>query len=397
MNINTKSNTGTIKRILYVTPWDIIGGASNSLYYLMLDMKRRHKDIEPVMLNMNHGGEMTRQCALNGIEYFTAKGDIWRVKGRGLTRRLIQHTKNIIKNILYHRKISDFIKHSHFDLVHSNTSSPLLGHEIAKRLGIPHVWHLRDYGIDDFNLHYIFPDEYVRRVFAESEAIITISRSVNEYYVNEMKLCQADKTRIIYNGVMIPETYSKKYLNEGCVNFCMTGKIVTGKNQIMAVYACEKLLMKTNKFMLHIIGQASDTRYADRIRHMIKSAGLDEHVKLWGFRTDVNDILRDMDIGLMLSKREGFGRVTAEYMMHYMPVIGVDTGATPEIVLDGETGYICRPDDADMLAELMHKFIVNPGLIREMGTKGRERAVKNFSLERNTDGIYKLYQEILTH
>jgi hypothetical protein len=124
----------------------------------MLDMKRRHPDIEPVLLNMTPEGEMTRQCELNGIEYITARGDTWRISSSKFTKKLIQHTKNLIKNILYHKKISDFIRHSHFDLVHSNTSSPLLGHEIAKKLGIPHVWHIRDFGIDDYKLHYIFHD-----------------------------------------------------------------------------------------------------------------------------------------------------------------------------------------------------------------------------------------------
>ena len=70
----------------------------------MLDMKRRHPDIEPVLLNMTPEGEMTRQCELNGIEYITARGDIWRVKSSKFTKKLIQHTKNLIKNILYHKK-----------------------------------------------------------------------------------------------------------------------------------------------------------------------------------------------------------------------------------------------------------------------------------------------------
>lgn len=361
----------------------------------MLDMKRRHPDIEPVLLNMTPEGEMTRQCELNGIEYITARGDTWRISSSKFTKKLIQHTKNLIKNILYHKKISDFIRHSHFDLVHSNTSSPLLGHEIAKKLGIPHIWHFRDYGISDF----IFSDEYVRRIHEESSAIITISHTVYDYYVNERKLCSSDKTKIIYDGITIPDAYDKKYINDGRINFCMTGKFLKNKNQIMAVHACEKLITKTDKFMLHLIGNDSGgnyQEYADSVKAMIHSAGLDSHVKIWGFRTDVNDILRNMDVGLMLSKREGFGLVTAEYMTHYMPVIGADTGATPEVVIDGETEYICRFDDSDMLAEFMHRFIMNPELIREMGTKGRERAVKNFSLERNTDEVYKLYQEILS-
>ena len=77
-------------------------------------------------------------------------------------------------------------------------------------------------------------------------------------------------------------------------------------------------------------------------------------------------------------------------------LFGVNTGATPEIVIDGETGFLCGLNDTDRLAELMHKFITHPELIQVMGTKGREHAVKYFSLERNTDEIYALYQEILS-
>ncbi|MBQ6666117.1 MAG: glycosyltransferase family 4 protein, partial [Synergistaceae bacterium] len=77
------------------------------------------------------------------------------------------------------------------------------------------------------------------------------------------------------------------------------------------------------------------------------------------------------------------------------PVIGVNTGATPEIIIDGETGIICPLDDAAKLAELMLRFITNRELIYSMGQSAREHAVKNFSLERNTDTIYSLYQEFL--
>ena len=111
-------------------------------------------------------------------------------------------------------------------------------------------------------------------------------------------------------------------------------------------------------------------------------------------QNNINQILRNMDVGLMLSKREAFGRVTVEYMLNYMPVIGVNTGATPEII-DNESGFICELDDSEKLADLMQKFITNPELLAKIGSKARERAINNFSLEHNTDEIYKLYQEIL--
>ena len=98
----------------------------------------------------------------------------------------------------------------------------------------------------------------------------------------------------------------------------------------------------------------------------------------------------------MLSKFEGFGRVTVEYMLNYMPVIGVDTGATPELVHHEDTGYICRFNDSDALAEYMYKFIAEPSLIRDMGQRARDYASSTFTVERNADEVWKVYQEILS-
>ncbi len=98
---------------------------------------------------------------------------------------------------------------------------------------------------------------------------------------------------------------------------------------------------------------------------------------------------------MILSTRESFGRITMEYMLNYMPVLGVDTGATPELVSDGETGYICRFNNHESLAALMLKLINNPSLLPDLGHSGRERAITHFPLEKHTDQIYKLYQEIL--
>ena len=171
----------------------------------------------------------------------------------------------------------------------------------------------------------------------------------------------------------------------------MVGFVFPTKNQAMAIRACAKLKDITDKFTLHIIGSGD----IDGMKSLAESLGVGQNVKFWGSRNDVYDILHDMDVGLTLTNFEGFGRVTVEYMLYYMPVLVSDTGANPEIVLDGETGCICPLGDHEKLAELMHRFIAHPELLRTMGSKGRERAEKCFSLEHNTDETYALYQEIL--
>lgn len=371
------------------------GGGSFSLFNLMLDLMNRH-NAEPVLLlpNEDIGCE---ECRRQGIRVIIAKNYGW----CGLKGALPQ-AKGLVKFILNkfycYGHILHLISSQHFDLVHTNGMACQTGWVIAKHLGIPHVWHLREFGVNDWGVHYLYPDWYVRSKYMTTDEVVTVSRSLYEDQVNVHKYSSHANTRVIYNGLQVPDSYEKQYFQGDRVNFCITGYISSAKNQAMALRACEKLAELSDKFTLHIIG-AVHYDYAEgagELRNIAESGRLKGHVKFWGFRDDVSNILRNMDVGLMLSRCEAFGRVTVEYMANYMPVIGVDTGATPEIVLDGETGCICPLDDYDRLSELMHNFITHPELLHTMGEKGRERAVAHFSLEHNTDEIYSLYQEILS-
>ena len=378
-------------RILYVTHYTALYGANLALYNLMLDMRERHGVIPSVLAPGE--GDFSEICRKNGIEVFCSKFYQW-ITALNLKALAKTTVKHIINRTILYRKIIRNFKDKHFDIIHTNSSATDIGSILAHRFMLPHVWHVREFGIKHYNCDYFLPMSCVRQKYSQSEAVIAISQPIYDSLVNERRICPPENTRVIYDGLRVPEPYQKRQPSD-TIHFCMTGLIYPGKNQLTAIHACAKLKALTDKFMLHIIGSGGDN-YMQELKREIASCGLDEHVKFWGYRSDVDDILHTMDVGLMLSNCEAFGRVTVEYMLHYMPVIGVDSGATPEIVLDGETGYICPLNDADRIAESMYSFITNPELLHSMGSKGRERAVTHFSLERNTDEIYSLYQEILS-
>ena len=365
-----------------------MGGAAFAVCSLMLDMKRRY-NLEPVLLTKKDS-EFSQLCRQNGIEVIVQHYYAWTSGGNKLVHKLKNNIKKFLNMIYFRRKVFSCLQGQHFDIIHTNSSITDMGDTIAQKYSIPHVWHLRESGY-----YYAYPDEYVMAKHAHANANIVISGSNYDVYVNQRKLCNPANTRIIYDGVDISAPYEKRTPSHEHINFCMSGNFNPIKNQMMAVKACEKFRALTDSFTLHLIGTDTNN-YAKSVKDFVRTHGLEDCVKFWGYRSDIGERLHDMDVGLMLSTREGFGRVTVEYMLNYMPVIGVNSGATPEIVIDGETGYICPLDDTDKLAELMHKFITNPELIPAMGNNGRERAVANFSLERNTDEIYSLYQEILS-
>src|SRR5690242_11158331 len=79
---------------------------------------------------------------------------------------------------------------------------------------------------------------------------------------------------------------------------------------------------------------------------------------------------------------EAFGLVAAEAAMRGIPVVVSERGALPEIVVDGETGFVVAAEDPNALADRIEVLIDNPGLRRNFGLAAKARARAEFSAER---------------
>lgn len=375
-------------KVLYITYQAVMYGANTSLFYLMKDMRERY-NVTPVLL-VSEEGPLVELCQQEGIKVYCSPFYRWLTIGNSS----LAHAKSIYKNILNsrnYRLVLSKLKDEQFDLVHTNSTITDIGDVIASYFGVPHIWHLREYGIDDYNMFFSHSNRYVRKRFNRSEHIVAISESIKECYVQERKICDNSKVTVIYNGVDIPEKYTKNWYNKTRkLNICMSGMISSNKNQIMAIEACNRLKITTDNFTLHIIGDGV-TPYVDELKEKVRQYNLENHVEFWGYRKDVIEILKQMDLGLMLSKKEAFGRVTVEFMLNYMPVIGADSGGTTELIQSGENGFLCGLDDVTSLVQSLSEFEKNPMLIRTMGENARKIAESKYGKEINTDNIYKLY------
>ena len=83
-------------------------------------------------------------------------------------------------------------------------------------------------------------------------------------------------------------------------------------------------------------------------------------------------------------------------MMAWLPVVATRVGGVPELVEDGVTGFLVPPRDPDALADALQKLIADPELRRRMGQAGREKALKEFTLDRMLAETQKVYEEILS-
>ena len=112
-----------------------------------------------------------------------------------------------------------------------------------------------------------------------------------------------------------------------------------------------------------------------------------------GFRDDVNNAINALDIVAVPSTwNEPCSAVVQQAMALRKPVIGTRAGGTPEMVVEGETGLLVPPSDADALADAIAALAGDAFLRRRMGQAGRARVEQLFSLQVMTDKIEDLYR-----
>lgn len=103
---------------------------------------------------------------------------------------------------------------------------------------------------------------------------------------------------------------------------------------------------------------------------------------------DVAAVLRRADALVHAARWEGFGLAVLEAMLCSLPVVATNVSSLPELVVDGETGYLVPPDDPNALRAALQRVLEDPG---NMGAHGYERARRELSVERMATRTAALY------
>ncbi|MBM3261617.1 glycosyltransferase family 4 protein [Candidatus Kaiserbacteria bacterium] len=128
-----------------------------------------------------------------------------------------------------------------------------------------------------------------------------------------------------------------------------------------------------------------------QIEQYIHARNLGEHVKLLGFVPDGRRYMRAFDTLFLPSKKEGVPYVLLEAGAAGLPVVASDVGGIPEIIIDGESGYLRAPDDILGFTEALGKLAADPTLRDQMGQKLAENISGDFSLESMMKEVTKMY------
>ena len=111
-----------------------------------------------------------------------------------------------------------------------------------------------------------------------------------------------------------------------------------------------------------------------------------------GRREDVPQLMAAADIFAMPSLEEPFGLVYLEAMAMERPVVGLDSGGTPEVVEDGRTGLLASPGDTAGLAARLVELVRDPARRRAMGQYGRQQVDERFTIDRMGSDVGRVYE-----
>ena len=115
-----------------------------------------------------------------------------------------------------------------------------------------------------------------------------------------------------------------------------------------------------------------------------------DQVIIAGFVEDPAAFYRKLSVLVMPSRAEGFGLAAAEALASGVPVIAGDASSLPEIVDDGETGFLVPPGDAQALVGALSRLLFEPDTARFWGRTGRQRMVERFPLQATLDDLLNL-------
>ncbi|MBZ5647058.1 MAG: GT4 family glycosyltransferase PelF [Acidobacteriia bacterium] len=121
--------------------------------------------------------------------------------------------------------------------------------------------------------------------------------------------------------------------------------------------------------------------YADPLRKMINELRLEKNFTFLGFREDVAQVLRDLDIFVLSSTSEGFPLVILEAMAAGKPVVATRCGGPQEIVDNGRTGILVEVADPEALAAAISDLIRQPELARRLVASARSAVETRFSID----------------
>lgn len=383
-------------KILYITNSIGMGGASVALLNILPHLIK--SGIEPYVLYPRYGEfssklnelEIKNNILYNPLEIYPKINGI---------KSFLKFPYRLIKLILNIKKsyylLCKYVEDFKPDIIHTNVGPIHIGYKVAKRYNIPHVWHIREYQIEDFSM-YPFPSmkKFKKYLHNNDNRCICITKNIFNHF-----LLDTNKDIVIYDGV-INKNHANTFYDNKQPYILFAGRLSDAKGLKDLIKVYNKYVKDKGIYDLYIAGNGEQT-YIEECKSLLEESILSK-VHFLGEQNHDNiyKLMYHASIFVVPSKNEGFGFITAEAMFNGTIVIGKNTGGTKEQFDNGlkltgkEIGF--RYNNEIELLNILYKCQnINKKEYEEITQRAKFVVCKLYDVETQTNKIIQLYKNII--
>lgn len=241
--------------------------------------------------------------------------------------------------------------------------------------------------------------KWVEKISAHfCDKIDCISDAEKESALRE-KICKPSKLQVIYNGIDLeeiekttPMSRAQLGIPEDAFVVGMVGRLSKQKAPDTFVKSAKLIKEKIPNAFFLMVG---DGELRDQVESLINQYDLGSSFLITGWVDNPTAYMKIMDVGMLLSRWEGFGLVLPEYMACGVPIIATNVDAIPNIVKDGVNGMLIDEDDYCKAANDVDKIFKHPDLTSSLVKTAFNIAKNKFDGKRVAQNTELLYKELI--
>ena len=294
------------------------------------------------------------------------------------------------------RKLREYFKKEKFDVVHTHSSKAgIIGRIAARQAGVPVVVHtvhgqaFHAYEKPWKKLLYITAEriaaKYCDKIYAVAQAMID--------QCVDAKVAPREKYMVVYSG-MDTAAFANAGRNMELrqkLGIPENAKVIVTVARLFPMKGYEEMLPAAARLVkefpdLHFLPVGDGPMY-DELQKQIADLGLTGNFHFAGLVPphEVCDYIAQADLLWHLSLHEGLPRAVVQALAVGIPAIGYKLDGTPEVVLNGKTGYVTAPQDVDAVVARSRELLNDAALRAEMGKNGKELVIERFAWRRMAD------------
>ncbi len=295
-------------------------------------------------------------------------------------------------------RLARYIKKNRIDLVYTNTISIFESAFAARLAGVPHIWHVHEVLRDQSWSHQVLPLPLIKRLIVRlADRLIYESHASMRAFEGENS---SSKSHVVHNslrflpgGTHLTNGAAREHcgIPRGSKVVGFVGQFNERKNPLLLIRAIS-LLKHLPDVHFVFVGEGHLRGEMDAL---IRSLGFSDRCRIIGFQDDVRWVFEMIDVLVLPSREESFGLVLVEAGAYGKPVIATRTEGPSEIIEDGSTGFLVRPDDPAELADRIERLVSGAVDGERMGQAGARRVQTLFCAEGNSRAIEDIIRDLL--